>query len=141
MKKVIISILCLSLLTGSLFVPSKAAAAENNANLVITPMFTNINTFYNVFNIYDGGEACVDSDLIYRNADSGTIVVYLERYITDRWIAIKSWTGTSSDREGYCSGTYYVDSGSQYRIRAYGYVYAGGKLVDSTSYTSGPQYY
>ena len=138
MKKVIISILCLSLLAGTLFVPSEAAAAENH---VITPMFTNVNSFYNVFNIFDDGVACVDSDLTYRNADKGTIVIYLERYITDRWIAIKSWTVTTTDTEVYCTGMYNVDSGAQYRMRAYGYVYVGSKLVETASYTRGPQYY
>lgn len=103
---------------------------------IVTPFFTNITLFQNVFDISTDGKASVSVYLTARNVDSVKIDASLQQLKNGNWVTIKSWTNTSAGTHAGISGTYYVAKGYQYRILSNGYVYQNGIILENTSYLS-----
>ncbi|MDF2539217.1 MAG: hypothetical protein K0S76_2238 [Herbinix sp.] len=138
MKKIliIITVSCTLLLISSLSQSEALAATVNEVNVVMRPMYTNVISFNNYINIINGNEVNVESNLSYHNADEARIVVYLEQYINGNWVVLQGWSNSGSDLYLYVNGSRIVSTGSQCRMRAYGYVYDGGKIIETASFTS-----
>lgn len=141
-RKRIFTLILALLLTASV-VPAHAAdgEAKSKDGYIISPMFTNINMFGNDLSINESGKATVTSQLWARNCDEVQISAYLQQYSNGQWTTIKSWSTTQSGTAVALEGVWYVLSGYEYRLVSYGYVYSGGVLLESTSYTSGSKSY
>lgn len=99
---------------------------------IVTPFFTNITLFQNVFDISTDGKATISAYLTARNVDSVKVDASLQQFKNGNWLTIKSWTNTSAGTYAGVSGTYYVAIGYQYRLVSSGYVYKGGSLIEQT---------
>lgn len=104
--------------------------------VTIQPRFSNISVFVVSFDITDGGKAIVESVLSARDCDEVEISMYLQCYENGTWTSIKHWSETRSSASMLLSKEWYVSSGYQYRMKAYGYVYSGGQVVENTSQIS-----
>lgn len=103
---------------------------------IVTPFFTNITLFQNVFDISTDGKASISVYLTARNVDSVKVDASLQQYKNGNWLTIKSWTNTSVGTYAGVSGTYYIAKGYQYRILSNGYVYQNGIVRENSSYLS-----
>lgn len=103
---------------------------------LIQPYFTNINVFYNDFNITNQGKAMLTSIVDARNVDRIRIEIYLQRYQNGRWNTVKSWETNQNGTLATLGENWYVASGYQYRMLSYAYVYKDGIIVDSTMFSS-----
>ena len=108
----------------------------NSIYEIVTPFFTNITLFQNVFDISTDGKATISVYLTARNIDSVKVDASLQQFKNRNWLTIKSWTNTSAGTYAGVSGTYYVAKGYQYRILSTGYVYLNGIILENTSYLS-----
>lgn len=133
----IIGMMCVLLLM--LAVPVNAT--ENHEltkeeTITIQPRFSNITVFSVSFDITDSGKAMVESVLSARSCDEVKISMYLQRYENGTWVSLKHWSDTRSSTSMLLSKEWYVSQGYQYRMKAYGYVYNNGQVVESTSQVS-----
>ncbi|MDD4753080.1 MAG: hypothetical protein PHT78_07505 [Desulfitobacteriaceae bacterium] len=140
MKKILIMCLCLALMLPVTFVYA-SSDMELLENDLIQPMFTNINVFYNDFQITDRGKALLTSSVDARNVDKITISTYLQKYQNGSWTTVKHWTTTQSGSLAVLGESWYVASGYQYRMVSYGYVYNDGQLLESATYISDTEFY
>jgi hypothetical protein len=143
MKKFMkIVVFCAALMIGGMiFTPKASANTDISPEMIMKPMFTYINAFNNGFDITDGGEVSILCYLSFRNADEGKISVFLEKYSGGNWVLVKDWAISSPADYANLLTTEYVSSGAQYRMRSFGYVFVGGKMVEASSYTSSPIWY
>jgi hypothetical protein len=114
--------------------PSVSKSTKNYE--IVTPFFTNITLFQNVFDISTDGKASISVYLTARNVDSVKVDASLQQFKNGNWLTIKSWTNTSAGTYAGVSGTYYVAKGYQYRLVSNGYVYKSGNLVEQTEFYS-----
>lgn len=114
--------------------PIVSKSTGNNA--IVTPFFTNITLFQNVFDISTDGKVSISVYLTARNVDSVKVDASLQQFKNGNWLTIKSWTNTSVGTYAGVSGTYYISEGCQYRILSNGYVYQNGFVCENTSYLS-----
>jgi hypothetical protein len=134
--------LCLLVLSFAFTVPTFAdgnepSLSKSNGNYVIvSPFFTNITLFQNVFDISTDGKASISVYLTARNVDSVKVDASLQQFKNGNWLTIKSWTNTSAGTYAGVSGTYYVAKGYQYRLVSSGYVYKSGNLIEQTDFYS-----
>ena len=139
-----IFMVCLCLLCMFSVIPAYASSdirsVEENADIVQS-RFTNVDSFYNDFNISDKGKATITSSIIARNVDEIKISTYLQKYKSGRWTTVKQWTTTESGTIAVLGESWYVASGNQYRMVSYGYVYKNNELLESTTYTSDTEIY
>jgi len=143
-KKRIFALILMLLVAVSAVLPANATVnSEYKAidNRIVSPRFTNISIFSNGLNISDSGKATVASQLRARDCDEVKINAYLQRNSNGQWTTIKSWSTTQTGTVAVLEGSWYVLSGYEYRMVSYGYVYSGGTLLESTSYTSGSKTY
>ncbi len=126
--------ICMLFVMSGLVLPSKAAAAAD-ANLIMKPMYVEIDSFTNSFDIDSSGLASVYSAVFSAHADNTVVLVYLQRYTGGSWSTVTSWYGSAIGPYAYANGTRTVSHG-QYRIQSYCYVYINGSLVDHDIYTS-----
>lgn len=129
-----IAAICLALVMCTFLLPVEAGAVSK-LDPIIRPMYTDIDSFTNSFDINSSGRASVFTGVYAGLADSTSVSVYLERYNNGYWSSVNSWYGSANGSYAYAGGDYYVAHG-QYRIRSYCYVYIGGRMTDSDSYTS-----
>ena len=108
---------------------------------IVTPFFTNITLFQNVFDISTDGKATISVYLTARNVDSVKVDTSLQQFKNGNWLTIKSWTNTSAGTYAGVSGSYYVAKGYQYRLVSSGYVYKSGSLIEQTEYYSNIKHY
>lgn len=78
---------------------------------IVTPFFTNITLFQNVFDISTDGKASISVYLTARNVDSVKVDASLQQFKNGNWLTIKSWTNTSAGTYAGVSGTYYIAKG------------------------------
>lgn len=115
----------------------EASVSKLNGNYeIVTPFFTNITLFQNVFDISTDGKASISVYLTARNVDSVKVDASLQQFKNGDWLTIKSWTNTSAGTYAGVSGTYYVAKGYQYRLVTSGYVYKSGSLIEQTDFYS-----
>jgi hypothetical protein len=107
-----------------------------NENLLNIERFTYISVFYNEFNITDQGKAELTSSIDARNVDEYKISMYLQKYQNGRWVTIKHWFSIENGTFCGLGEIWYVESGYQYRMVSYGYVYIDGVCVENTQYIS-----
>lgn len=100
---------------------------------IVTPFFTNITLFQNVFDISTDGKASVSVYLTARNVDSVKIDASLQQLKNGNWLTIKSWTNTSAGTYAGVSGTYYVAKGYKYRLVSSGMVYMKQVLLEKSN--------
>ena len=62
--------------------------------------------------------------------------MYLQKYQNGNWVTVKNWSATESGTFCGIGETWYVMSGYQFRMVTYGYVYADGKNIENTQFTS-----
>ena len=103
--------------------------------------FSNITKYDNVFYISKNGEATLTSVILARNVDEIKINLYLQRYSDGAWRTVKSWLQKGSGTSIAMEEEHYVTSGYAYRMVSYAYVYEGGMLSETTSYTSELEFY
>ena len=103
---------------------------------IVTPFFTNITLFQNVFNISTDGKATISVYLTARNVDSVKVDASLQQFKDGNWLTIKSWTNTSAGTYAGVSGTYYVAKGYRYRIISNGMVYMKQVLLEKSNLIS-----
>lgn len=135
-------ILCLSLLMSCFVLPTEVGATSIDAvevteasDMIVQPMFVNINSFLNSYDILDGGVITTYSSLSVMHSTTAKITLYIEKYMNGYWGTIASWTVTSDDGEATMSHDYTVTGGT-YRIHSYGYAMTDGKIDEMTTYTS-----
>ncbi|HHU74052.1 MAG TPA: hypothetical protein GXZ28_05415 [Clostridiales bacterium] len=119
--------------------PMKAEAQVlmPDPEIIIQPMYTNINNFISSFDIDDDGRVYIYIIVSARNCDKVRITAYVDKYIDGVWTQIGVWSRLEEDT--FCSlsaSQFFVSSDEQYRLRSYAYVYSGGKLVESDMMTS-----
>lgn len=102
----------------------------------IRPMFSYINVFQSTFDISSSGKSSSTVYLNARNVDKIEIEADLQQYKNGRWTTIKSWSSIEDGTSNEFAKDWYVTKGSSYRLVAYGYVYKGNTIVESTSSTS-----
>lgn len=103
---------------------------------IVTPFFTNITLFQNVFDISTDGKASISVYLEARNVDSVKVDASLQQLKNGNWVTIKSWTNISAGTYAGVSGTYYVAKGYKYRLVSSGYVYKSGSLSEQTEFNN-----
>jgi hypothetical protein len=103
---------------------------------IVQPKFTNISVFYNDFYITDQGKSALISSIDARSVDECKISMYLQKYQNESWVTVKHWSSIESGTFCGIGETWYVLSGYQYRMVAYGYVYLNGKCIEKTQFTS-----
>ena len=143
-KKLIIMVLSIALMTGLFTYPMKANAIslqDVNSGDIFQPMFTNVNSFINSFDIDSNGKSSVNSTLSIREADQAKIDVSLERYSNGSWSTVKTWTTTESSTIAYIMKEWYVAKGYFYRMRSTGYAIKNGVVLETVYYTSTSKYY
>jgi len=134
--------LCLLVIIFTFAMPAFADCDKSSVskstgnNAIVTPFFTNITLFQNVFDISTDGKASISVYLTARNVDSVKVDASLQQFKIGNWLTIKSWTNTSVGTYAGVSGTYYVAKGYQYRLVSSGYVYKSGNLIEQTDFYS-----
>ena len=108
---------------------------------IVTPFFTNITLFQNVFDISTDGKTSISVYLTARNVDSVKVDASLQQFKNGNWLTIKSWTNTSVGTYAGVSGTYYVAKGYQYRMVSNGLVYNNQILNEITMYIGNSKTY
>ena len=103
---------------------------------IVTPFFTNITLFQNVFDISTDGKTSISVYLTARNVDSVKVDASLQQFKNGNWLTIKSWTNTSAGTYAGVSGTYYVAKGYKYRLKSSGYVYKSSSQIERTDFYS-----
>jgi len=144
MKKGLILVSLVFLLVVIVTMPAHAlidSSLVENENVLNQERFTYISVFYNEFNITDQGKAELTSSIDARNVDECKISMYLQKYQNGRWTMIKHWSSTEDGTFCGLGEIWYVESGYQYRMVSYGYVYINGICVESTHYISDPYIY
>jgi len=131
-KKVFSIILVICILSTGMgaFASSVQPASVNSV------MWTHIDTMSAGLTIGTLGYATGTVSLELSNTtDTGTLYMYLQRYVSGSWTNVTSWSvsGTNFISE---SGGYYVTSGYSYRIHAIGYVFTNGTLVETATQDS-----
>jgi hypothetical protein len=115
--------------------PAGASPVKHPGNIV-TPLYIDIDTFTNYFNITSSGKAEIYSLVCSGTADRIVITCYLEKLKPDGGhTLIKSWTSSGSGSYAYCSEQYYVTHGT-YRLKSCCYVYRDGLCTDYDCYIS-----
>jgi len=139
--------LCLLVLSFAFIVPTFAEGDEPSASRsngkyeIVSPFFTNITLFQNVFDISTDGKASISVYLTARNVDSVKVDASLQQFKNGNWLTIKSWTNTSAGTYAGVSGTYYVAKGYQYRMVSKGLVYNNQILTEITTYIGNSKTY
>ena len=144
MKKGLILVLLVYLLVVIVTMPAHAlinSSLVEKENALNQERFTYISVFYNEFNITDQGKAELTSSIDARNVDECKVSMYLQKYQNGRWTMIKHWSSTENDTFCGLGEIRYVESGYQYRMVSYGYVYIDGVCVENTQYISDPYVY
>ncbi len=145
-KKLIVMFLCISIF--ALSIPAVAGATEigtDSNETIMKPMFVNILSFSNSFNIDGAGVASIYTSVYYTDASSCIVLCALQKWTGSYWTYVDSWS-TSEPANGslswaYVSGTKSLSRG-QYRISSSANIYNSyGTLVDSASYISPSQTY
>lgn len=141
--KVIAGMLIITLFSsfGLTSVQAKTTKPQKEDTDVVHIEFTNIYSFFNSFEISDGGKSTFTSAVTARNVEEVAISSYLQQYLNGKWKTIKSWSGQNSSTEYVFSNSWYVASGYSYRLKSYAYVYKDGLMLESDSYTSSNIYY
>ncbi|HKL99477.1 MAG TPA: hypothetical protein VJZ06_06180 [Mobilitalea sp.] len=135
MKKLIkVIAICISFILTSSTLPMEVLAA-NESEQIVQPMYINITSYINSFNIDPDGQANVYTYVSSGTADKVAVVVFLEKYNNGYWSTINSWSDSRMDSYAYAIGHYYVVHG-QYRIRSYCYTYINGAVTDYDSFIS-----
>ncbi len=115
--------------------PVGASVIRRPGNIV-TPMYIDIDTFYNYFDILPGGIASTTSTVFSGSADYILIVIFLEKQRPDgEFNRITSWSNYNPGPFVYCWGECNVSRGT-YRIHSYCYTYINGVVTDYDSYIS-----
>lgn len=143
-KKLIIMVLSIALMTGMLTYPMNANAIslqDVNSGDIFQPMYSNVNSFINNFEIDSQGKSSVYSNLSVRDADQARVDVYLERYTNGSWSTIKTWTTTENSTIAYIMKDWYVAKGYFYRMRSTGYAIKNGVVQETIYYISTSIYY
>jgi hypothetical protein len=144
MKKGLILVSLIFLLVCIVTMPAQAlidSSLAGNENLLNQERFTYISVFYNEFNITNQGKAELTSSIDARNVDECKVSMYLQKYQNGRWTMIKHWSSTENGTFCGLGEIWYVESGYQYRMVSYGYVYINGICVENTYYISDPYVY
>jgi hypothetical protein len=140
MKKTLkVVVFCMIFTFSALTFTSPAKANDNSGmgfDLIVQPMNTNIITFTNDFYISGSGLASLNSYLSIRDADMGTVNVYLEKFSNGYWSSIASWTGSSYTGYTNVNQSYQITSSGQYRMRSSAFAYKGSTIVEMSSYVS-----
>lgn len=112
-------------------------------DIIITPMFTNIGSFINAFDIING-IVYVNSTLTSYDCTHSIVYLYLEQQTTpgswttyDYWMNTVYATGTATNVINITSPSSLAVPRGTYRLRASGYVYNGSTFLEKANYTSG----
>ena len=139
--------LCMLVLSFAFIVPTFAEGDEPSASRtngkyeIVSPFFTNITLFQNVFDISTDGKASISVYLTARDVDSVKVDASLQQFKNGNWLTIKSWTNTSMGTYAGVSGSYYVAKGYQYRVVSIGQVYKSQTLIESSEFLSNSKTY
>ena len=109
--------------------PMKAEAQVlmPDPEIIIQPMYTNINNFISSFDIDDDGRVYIYIIVSARNCDKVRITPMWTTY----WWGLTQIGISRLEEDTFCSlsaSQFFVSSDEQYRLRSYAYVYSGGKL-------------
>jgi len=87
-----------------------------------------------------GYTTCTATVEISNSTDTGTLYMYLQRYVNGSWTNVTSWS-TSGTVDLSLGGHYYVTSGYSYRVHAIAYIFTSGTLVETATQDSNSVYY
>lgn len=87
-----------------------------------------------------GYTSCSATLEISNSTDTGTLKMYLQRYVDGSWSNVTSWS-TSGTVNLSLAGHNYVTSGYSYRVHAIAYIYTSGTLVETATQDSYTVYY
>ena len=138
MKKLKISVLALALLMSlSVFSVNASAGfdAELDFDVIYAPMWTNISSFNNVFQVSSSG-ASMYSRVAAQNCDSVALSVYLKRYVDGSWVTVVHYSVNPTGTVATINQVWPVPSGNSYRMYSYAYVYVGDIVIETASYVS-----
>lgn len=142
MKRKLISILALLLVTASLLALPAAAAESAYSESTVSPRYVNIRAFTASIDISSSGKAeCYTYIKTANSSYSITVNMVLQRYVNDSWTTVKSWTssGTGSlimDKSYYITGDYYYRTGAAATIRD-----ENGAFIETATIASQSCYY
>lgn len=87
-----------------------------------------------------GYATCTATVEISNSTDTGTLYMYLQRYVNGSWTNVTYWS-TSGTVDVSLGGHYYVTSGYSYRVHAIAYIFTSGTLVETATQDSNSVYY
>jgi len=119
--------------------PSVLKSAGNYE--IVTPFFTNITLFQNVFDISTDGKVSISVYLTARNVDKVKVNANLQQLINGNWSTVKSWTNISAGTYSGLSGIYYVPKGYEYRLISSGSVYLNENVLEQSTFISQTKFY
>jgi len=96
-----------------------SAASIDLAGGAISPMFLYINRVTTSLSISSSGYASATGSLIgYPGITTKVwIFLYLQKYSNGSWVTVEDWSGTFISYHGALSGSAYVPSGYNYRVK------------------------
>ena len=139
-KKLILRLLALVLIVSTLSAPTVVFAADSG-DTIVQPCYTNIDSIAAALTINTYGKAtCTGSAALTYASDSGKIIMYLQKKDGNTWYNLYSWTDSAEPL--FLSGSRYVVSGYNYRVKTVLTVYdSAGNYVDGGSAYSPIKYY
>ena len=142
-KSLILSIVLIVMISMCIPVGVMAAPENTDTEPIMAPCWTYIHFVINGLEISSSGLASMVSEIDCYDGAVNKVVMnnYLQRYVNGSWTTLHSWSQTTPDNNDLWMEDYYVYKGYNYRMRTYFYAYQGSTLVESTSLTSGIQYY
>lgn len=136
--------LCLSLLISSIAYPLQSDASLLDDRVIVTPYYTNIFNFTNLFKINpETGIATVYSSIVTYDCDKSAVNVTVQRYdtATSSWVSVMNWSRSSPYGYAICAEEFPCEKGVNYRMTSMGSAYTGGYLVEREYYTSQIEFY
>lgn len=141
MKKTATRILSIALIICILTTGIGAFAAEEQTASLKSVMWTHVDALGAGLSIGAlGYTTCTSSLEITNSADTGTLYMYLQRYVSGSWVNVTSWSVSGSPNLNQ-TGHYYVTSGYSYRVHAIAYIYTNGTLDETATQDSNTVYY
>lgn len=136
-KKILSIVLVICILSTGL----GAFAATNQTMQPYSVMYTHIDALGAGLSMGALGYAtCISSLEITNSTDTGTLYMFLQRYVSGSWTNITSWSVSGTPNLNQ-TGHYYVTSGYSYRVHAIAYIYTNGTLVETATQDSSSVYY
>lgn len=132
-KRILLVIMtCLILLPTTTYAGNFPSDLESTDEFIISPRFSAIHIFRGSITVHSS-YVDVEGLLHATVGDKTKLVANLQKYDGGRWVTVKTLSTTSSGTLCSMDEKVYTSTGYKFRVKLYGYVYSGGRLLESTS--------